>query len=57
MPQLGQFVPSHISEVEHVEEEQNRTLRQEIVERDRLLEGPPKSKTGCRVAHLEAPGR
>lgn len=44
LSQLGQFVPSHIAEVEHVEQQESRSAGRQVLEADGFLERASQSE-------------
>ena len=52
-PELGQLVTSYVAEVENVEGDYRRALRQQVTKADRLLEGATEGEIGRLSAHQE----
>lgn len=53
MPQLGHLDCSSVTEVEDVEDHQTGAGCEEVIERDRFLEGPAQPELRGSVANLE----
>ncbi len=51
MPQLGQLVASHVTEVEDIKEKQYRAMGEEVLQAHRLLEASAEIESGGDVSY------